>query len=99
MVDGADLQIDAFHGAEGAFHFTQRFVVAHRIGRVHVHFGNTGADDMQAIKRRFGEDLILAHAAGEVLILDVEPRCYERQLSGRRIRHSNVSKWPGRCRK
>ena len=67
MVDGADMQIERFHGAERPFDFGKSLVAAHRLGRVHLLLGHAGADDVDAIERGFGGDR--GDVAGELQIV------------------------------
>ena len=72
MVDGPDMQVDGFHRAECSFDFGKRLVAAHRLGAVHLFFGHAGADDVDAIERRFGGDLFSKSMEGEADVLDSE---------------------------
>ena len=59
VMDGADLQVDGFHRAERPLDLGERLVTAHRIGRRHLFLRYAGADDVDAIERRFRGDLLL----------------------------------------
>ena len=70
MVDGADMQVERFHGAECPLDFRERLVAAHRLGGVHLFFGHTGADDVDAIESRFGGNLLGESMEREAALFD-----------------------------
>src|SRR5690554_3244193 len=72
MVDGPDLQVDALLRAERLLHLGEALVRPYRVSGAELPFTHAGADDVDAVHRRFGGDAVLVHLEAELVVLDVE---------------------------
>src|SRR5450756_2410742 len=72
VVDGAQVQVDGFEGAEVAFHPGQGLVGGHHLGRVHLLGADGGTDDVDPVQGRLGGDLVLVAGEGERVLADVQ---------------------------
>jgi hypothetical protein len=72
VVDGADLELGAFEGAEAALDLGELFVGAHDVGGWECVGAEVGAQDVDAVQRLLGRDLIVLAGEGEALVADLE---------------------------
>jgi hypothetical protein len=72
MVDGPDAHVDGFEGEECALDLGQGLVGAHAVWGGEALRGQGCADDVDAVERGFGGDLVGDLGEAEGVVLDVE---------------------------
>ena len=72
VVDGSDLEVHRFEGAEGPLHAAQEFVAEDRLGGVERLFRQAGAHHVETVEGRFGLDLLRVDLEVESIFLDVQ---------------------------
>jgi len=73
--DRAHLQVDGLDRAEGPLDVSQRLVVAHALGRIHLRGGHGGANDVQAVQRRLAGEAVLLARPTQGCVSELRSKC------------------------